>query len=99
MNCAPNDGMKLSNDVKESYQWFFIVNTCDSLSKYTMKTDCYSEQSSMDILSDFLISTKISNEFFSTKTFIENGSLMNSVFRQETFQLSKTLSARYAYTV
>ena len=53
----------------------------------------------MAVLSDITVETKISSEFFSPKTFLDNGKKMNSVFLQDNFQLSKSLAMKYKYAV
>ena len=44
------------------------------------------------MLNEFAVETKVSNEFFSPKTYLENGNEMSQVFSYDKFFLSKKLA-------
>ena len=75
------------------------MNTCDKLKSITKKTDCYSDVESRLVLNEFTVDAKVSSEFFSAKTYLENGKRMDSVFYSKTFQLSRTLATQYNFAV
>ena len=75
------------------------MNTCDKLKSITGRTDCYKDIDSKLVLNEFTVDAKVSSEFFSAKTYLENGKRMDSVFYQKTFQLSRTLATQYNYAV
>lgn len=87
MKCANNDAIQLSarldNDVLgrgRQYNWYFIVNTCDNLKSVTKRSTCKTPAESAALVNDITISTKVSTQFFSAKTYINNGYRKNSVF-------------------
>ena len=53
----------------------------------------------MAVLKDFIVDTKVSSEFFSPKSYLENGNRMHSVFYPKTYQLSNTLASQYNFAV
>ena len=50
--------------------FYFAVNTCAKFQSITQRQDCYTQEESEAILYDFIVTTKISSQFFSPKTYI-----------------------------
>ena len=79
--------------------FLFAVNTCAALQAITGKDNCYTQAESEALLYDFTVNTKVSSQFFSPKTYIDNGERMNSEFSLETFQLSTAQVSLARYEV
>ena len=85
--CADTQqGMKLQNiiggDWTEGAQTYnFVVDTCANLAQYTGATSCVTGPDLANAINEIYVSTKISEEFFSAKTYASNDQKLNSEFK------------------
>lgn len=97
MMCADMRGktIKLENSGKaegHGSAWFFMMNTCQALARYTGATDCVSDIEAQALMNEFIVTTKTATQFFSEKTYIRNQDRLDSEFLQERFVLSRSLA-------
>lgn len=81
MQCADMRGksIKLKNLGHETpsdhaaQNWYFMIDTCESLAHVTGATDCVPNTEVRKMFHEFIVTTKTVSQFFSAKTYINNG--------------------------
>ena len=67
--------MQLQNSVKGDFEgmtFHFAVDTCENFQTYTKSTTCKDNTVVEPMIDDFSVVVKISEEFFSAKTYASN---------------------------
>ena len=106
-NTTDNTGkrnIKLQNPSAANYNgdhsdYFFVIDTCESLETATAQTDCKPEQESLDILEDMYVEITIQTNFWNSKNFLRNGKEMNSQFVHNEVQLNSVVFQRQAFSL
>ena len=73
----PADGRNFNN---ASYEFLFVLDTCEHLKTASLVQNCKTEAESQAILESMYVTTRIQTEFFNPKNFLRNGWNMNSHF-------------------
>jgi len=87
------------NFEEKSYDFFFVLDTCEHLAQMTGRTDCKTEAESQAVLEQMYVDTKIQTEFWNTPNFLRSGWQMNSQFESNTIQLNSAVFQRQAYSL
>ena len=88
-----------SNFEEKSYDFFFVLDTCEHLAQMTGRKDCKTEDESQAVLEQMYVDTKIQTEFWNSKNFLRSGWQMNSQFVSNTIQLNSAVFQRQAYSL
>ena len=77
MKCADMGENKMSlrnsiSGIKKGNLFYFVVDTCAKLAKYTGNTNCLTDEEVLPNLNKFSVFAKISEEYFSAPSYIEN---------------------------
>ena len=87
-----------ANPNGDSYDFFFVLDTCEHMQKLTGEK-CASESDSQDDMDFVYVDTKIQTQFWNTKNFLRSGFHMNPQFVSAEVQLNSAVFQRQAYSL
>ena len=85
--------MTLQNSINGDWEggqvFHFAVDTCMNFKQWTGNQNCESNTTVEDLLDNFTLITKVSEEFYSAKTYASNNDQVSSTFTQKQTPLTK----------
>ena len=77
----------------------FAVDTCENFQEYTGSETCVKNEIVEPLMDTFKVQTKVSQQFFSASTYVDEDKQLSSVFKNHVYDLSLDFLSHANYEV